>query len=359
MNSKIKAFVLALIFQLLITSLLHLKVRPPQLFNFLILPKQLISTKVKVNDSSAKVTQLLERKSNNFRLIPAPAPESNHYVPPTDAILPDGLDQAKAYFAINWDDGQVLQQKNSAITLPVASLTKILSAVVSLDLVSPDEEFTISQKAANAEPTTIGVVEGEKMSVKELLAATLLTSANDATQALADGIDNKFGPNAFVSAMNKKAQFLGLKSSHFTNPQGFDDQDNYSTAEDLSVLTKYALTNYPLIAEMVKQDYLFLPADSRHKQFDLYNWNGLLDVYPGVFGVKIGNTAKAGVATAVLSQRSGKKVLAIVLGAPGVLERDLWAAKLLDLSFGKLGLEPINISIPQLQVKYRTWKYWG
>ena len=160
--------------------------------------------------------------------------------------------------------------------------------------------------------------------------------------------------------MNEKAAIVGLKNTHFMNPQGFDDSQHYSTVEDLALLTHYALTNYPLIAEIVKKDYVHLEANNTHRQFDLYNWNGLLDVYPNVMGVKIGNTDMAGTTTIVLSEREGKRMLAILLGAPNVLKRDIWTAGLLDMGFEKTkGLQPIEVSESDLAAKYATWKTWN
>ena len=105
---------------------------------------------------------------------------------------------------------------------------------------------------------------------------------------------------------------------------------------------------------------LLPPKDQNHKQFDLYNWNGLLGVYPGIFGVKIGYTENAQKTTIVASQRDGKKVLVVLLGAPGVLQRDLWASQLLDQGFEKLAnLSSINITEEELREKYSTWKYWN
>ena len=84
-----------------------------------------------------------------------------------------------------------------------------------------------------------------------------------------------------------------------------------------------------------------------------------MGVYPGVKGIKIGNTDKASYTTIVLSKREGKRILAVVLGAPGVKERDLWASQLLDLGFEKLGISAVNITEAQLEAKYSSWKYWN
>lgn len=269
------------------------------------------------------------------------------------------LEDLSAYLVIEPSSGEVISDKNSTAKLPVASLTKIMTAVVSLDLASTDELFTISQRASRVQPTSMGLIEGQKWSMEELLNSLLLTSANDAAEALKEGINEKYQGEIFIRAMNEKAKILGLKNTSFTNPQGFDDQDNFSSAEDLANLTRYALANYPLFRQIVAKDYQFYPQSWEHKQADLYNWNGLLGVYPNIQGIKIGNTEQAGNTTVVLSEREGKNILVVLLGAKGVLQRDLLAARLLDLGYAsKYGLNPVNMIESQLQEKYASWKYW-
>ena len=115
-----------------------------------------------------------------------------------------------------------------------------------------------------------------------------------------------------------------------------------------------------MFATIVTKDSTHLAANEHHKQFDLYNWNGLIGVYPGVQGIKIGNTGDAGKTTLVYATRGGKKMVAVVLGAPGTLERDLWAAKLLDYGYEQtLALPRINVTEEQLTAKYSTWQYWN
>src|SRR5581483_9066324 len=103
----------------------------------------------------------------------------------------------------------------------------------------------------------------------------------------------------------------------------------YSTVEDQAILMHYALTNYPLIAAIVQKDHGEISASATNTYQYLNNWNGLIGVYPGTYGIKIGNTDDAKSTTAVVSQRDGKNILAIVLGAGGTVERDLDAAQLL------------------------------
>lgn len=270
------------------------------------------------------------------------------------------LDTATSYIVIDENTNEIVLEKNSNMPLPIASLTKVMTALVTLDLASPQDIFTVSNRASKQIPTKIGVVTGEKMKVSELLEALLLTSANDAAQVLSDNIDKEYGTDSFVLAMNEKAKQLGLTNTHFSNPQGFDSRQNYSSSQDLAVLAHYALTNYPDIRAIAQKDYAFLPKDQNHKQFDLYNWNGLLGVYPGVTGLKIGNTGRAGNTTIVASTRNGQKLLAVVLGTNGVLERDMTAAQLLDIGFAKAYFLPeVQVTEEQLLTKYGTWKYFN
>lgn len=271
------------------------------------------------------------------------------------AFASGSYDKAKAYVVVEYDSGRILASHNAKTRLPIASLTKIMTAVVALDLTTPSSRFRVSRKSTTVIPTRIGVVAGQSLTVAELLHALLLTSANDVADVIQEGIDGVYKSDVFIRAMNAKAQFLGLTNTSFDNPQGFDGQTNYSTASDLAVLTHYALTNYPLIASIVGKEYQFLPADKFHKKYDLYNWNGLIGVYEGIQGVKIGNTGKAGKTTIVLSARKDKKVLAVLLGAPGIIERDLWAGQLLDMGFLEYDMLPIRINKTRLMKKYQTW----
>lgn len=301
----------------------------------------------------SKVAPQLEKIPNTFHL------KDDSSVAP-QAFASGDFDNATAYAVVDLDNGDVLAQKQGNQKVSIASLTKIMTAVVALDLAKPSDTFTVTQDAAQEIPTKIGVVPGQKMRLDELLDAALMTSANDAVEAIKDGVDEKYGGDIFVDAMNRKAQDIGLTNTHFTNPQGFDNANHYSTARDLAVLTGYALKNYPLIASIAKKDYMFLPANSEHKQFDLYNWNGLLDVYPNTIGLKIGNTSKAGYTMVAVSSRGGKRIAVVLLGAPGIVERDMWTSELLDDAYQKtLGLQPVNITRDQLQAKYNTWQYWN
>ncbi len=308
---------------------------------------------VKEVDSFAPLVSKLHKTKNTFNL-----------KSPIQLVLQAhaaaSYDNASSYIAIDMDNGQIIEGKNPDAPLPIASLTKVMSSVIGLDLMASTDEVTISQYSSLMPATTIGVVPGQKMQIQELLHAMLMTSANDAAQALHDGVNDAYHSDVFVRAMNEKATFLGLTHSHFANAEGFDDSNNYSSVKDLALLSHYALTNYPVIASIAQQDFLHMPADSFHKQYDLNNWNGLLGVYPGVYGLKIGNTGQAGYTTIVASERNGHRVLVVLLGTPGVLERDQWAADLLDTAFNDAyNLPPVGVTADALRAKYATWQYWN
>ncbi len=312
--------------------------------------RPMISPRFKVEQFD-RIRPKLEKKANTFQL-----KKPTNFVPA--AYAAEGYNGASAYGVMDADTGELLLEKNLSEKVAIASLTKIMTAIVTLDLMDPGEQYVVSEKAAGIPPTKMGLIVGQSWGRDELLNALMLTSANDVAELLKEGADKKYGPGTFMQAMNEKAKFLKLKSTHFDNPQGFDGRRHYSSVEDLLVLTNYGLNNYPILKEMVAKDYQFYQATTTHKQADLYNWNGLLGVYPGISGIKIGNTERGGYCTIVISERDGKRLMAAVLGSPGVLQRDLWAAGLLDNGFNKLaGLKPVNVTEDQLKQKYASWKY--
>lgn len=313
--------------------------------------QEIISPKPNIEDPFDKIQVKLESKENDVKLF-----TKNNLIEEAQAQGP--FSEASSYIVVDANSGEIIAEKASMQQLSIASLTKIMTAVVALDLVGPEEVLTISETAPKVVPTNMGLIPGQKWSLEELLNGILLTSSNDAAQVIKEGIDAKFGPGTFIRAMNAKAQFLGLKNTSFDNPQGYDGQTNFSSSADLATLSLYIYKNYPILSEIAQKEYQFFPETLSHKQADLYNWNGVLGVYPGVLGLKIGNTEKAQKTTIVSSQREGEKVLVVLLGAPGILERDLWASELLDLGFEKqFNLEKVNISEAQLKEKYASWKY--
>lgn len=312
-------------------------------------PVNIISPKIEAADPFEQVQLKLEVKPSDINI-----PDNKTLI--KEAQAEGEFNEASSYIVVDADTGEMIAGKSTDTALPVASLTKIMTATVALDLADPKESFLISETAPKVEPTNMGLIPGQRWTIEELLHGMLMTSSNDCAQAVKEGIDLKYGDGTFIRAMNAKAKFLGLNNSSFDNPQGFDGEKNYSTAKDLAKLSLYIYKNYPLISEIVKKDYQFFPETSNHKQADLINWNGLLGTYPGVYGLKIGNTEKANKTTIVAANRQGHKILSVLLGAPGIKERDLWASELLDLGFAKkFDLDPVNINTKQLAQKYADW----
>ncbi len=327
-------------------------------FLMVVLPKldlkssyEMVSPQTSKVDIFEQISPKLERFKSDF----TPKKQSG-LIPVTQAS--GEYEQAAAYGVVDLETAEVLIEKDFSKRLPIASITKVMTAMVVLDLASSlDQEFLVSERASKMVPTKVMLKPGEKVSLELLLKSALLSSANDSAQVIKEGIDKMYKEPVFIRAMNEKAQILGMKNSHFTNPQGFDDPNHYSSVEDLAILINYALKNYSIISEIVAKDYEDMNKNGEIR-FYLNNWNGLLGVYPGVRGVKIGNTAEAGYTTAVVSERAGKKLLAVILGTPGVLERDLWTSQLLDIGFSQVaGLQPINLTQADLKLKYNSWKY--
>lgn len=264
---------------------------------------------------------------------------------------------APAYIVVS-KDGDVVYAKDQDISRSPASLTKLMTVMVVLDFVqSPDEMFTVPKEAVGVEPTALLVEEGEKLPVGKLLEASLITSANDAAEVLARGLAKKLGGSRelFVKLMNEKARTMGLTKTQFRNPTGYDDESQYSTARDLAKIAYWATEHYPFIKKVVAIRSSSIPKTEDHKKYELPNWNALLGVYPGIDGVKIGNTEKAKHATIITSARENKRFLVVLLGAPDRRARDLWAAELLNLAFSDVGIKPFRVTQEMLRARSREW----
>lgn len=267
------------------------------------------------------------------------------------------LDNIPRYLVYDNDTHQVYYAKNAEMRLAPASFTKLLSTQVALDMVPMEFMVTATKSSIDKVPTVLGLKEGEKISVADLLRGAIATSANDAAQTLADGAAKAVGisPTEFIYYMNAKAELLGLNNSHFANPDGLDDQNQYSTLLDLAKLVNNVQKNYPDIMAAAKSDNQDIQKTADHGYYYLPNWNGLLGVYQGVFGLKIAYTEDAGYSTIVIAKREGHTMVALVSGADSYMERDLAAADLLDAGFLAVGLKPLNITTNQLNVHYKVW----
>ncbi len=273
---------------------------------------------------------------------PTPGPPGPALPSPTVTVLrtpepgptPPPVRAAAAALA-DLDTGQVLYEKGGRERRPVASLTKIATALLVLERADPSEVVTVSREAAAPDAllgvAELGLLPGERIRVRELLYALLLQSANDAALALAEHVAGSV--DGFVRRMNARARELGARHTRFASPTGLDDA-GYSTALDLVRLTRAAY-RLPLFAEIVATRFHEVPAPDGPPRL-LQNRNALLWLYPGAVGVKTGYTRRAGFCVVAVAEREGRRLVAVVLGAPGEAFSD--AAAL--LSYGFAGFEP-------------------
>jgi D-alanyl-D-alanine carboxypeptidase (penicillin-binding protein 5/6) len=217
---------------------------------------------------------------------------------------------------VDLDTGQVLFAKDAHRRRPIASLTKIMTALLTLERADPTDVVTVSPEAADPGPTVgvsqLGLVPGERISVGRLLYALLLQSANDAALALAEYVSGTV--RGFVRAMDVRAARLGLTDTRFTSPSGLDDK-GYSSAFDLATLIRAAYRE-PLFGRIVRTKYREIPAPEGRPRA-IQNRNVLLWLYPGAMGVKTGYTSRAGYCVAGAAERDGRRLLAVVLGEQG------------------------------------------
>ena len=247
--------------------------------------------------------------------------------PPTPAL---GL-HAKSAIVVDLDSGRVLWADQPHLRRPPASLTKLMTAVVAVDLAGMDGRVTVTPAAAAAEPSRMGLLAGETLTVRELLYGALLNSGNDAALALGDGI---VPLGRFLSLMNAKAALLKLRDTHFSTPNGLTDPGNYTSAYDLAVLSAYIERDYPQLAAIAGTRDQVLPATAGHPTFYPHNVNHFLDVYPGATGLKTGFTDDAGGCLIATATRGGRHLLLVLMGSD-IMFGD--GVRLMDYGFGAAG----------------------
>src|SRR3989339_197250 len=241
-----------------------------------------------------------------------------------DITLPPGLKkkaadapliQASSALVYDLNSGVILYQKNIDTKQPIASITKLMTAIIILEENDLNEIATIKQESTQIGGVKIWLYTGEKITIANLLRGALIPSGNDAAHALA--IHNSGSINLFVQKMNQKGQILGLKNSHFANPMGFDDPENYSTAEDLVTLSKYALKK-KFIRDTVKISHTEVISENGKIKHELSSTNKLLtDSDIIVKGLKTGNTENAGLCFIGLIQNTeNHEFVSIVLNSP-------------------------------------------
>jgi len=260
------------------------------------------------------------------------------------------------YLSYNLDTRRIYASKGISEPIAPGSFVKLVTSMVALDLLTPDTLLTASKDSINKEPTVLGLKEGEQISILDLIRSSIATSANDAASTLALGTAKILGLDItdYLDLMNQKVALMGMVDTHLTNPEGYDDPGQITTILDLVKLIDHAL-GYKEIVSSAKSDMENIQATSTHGFYYLPNWNGLLGIYEGVYGLKIARTEKAGYCTIVLSRRNNINIAIIISGAKTLQERDQTAADLLDFSFNYEKVKPLKITPLDLKKKYQIW----
>jgi serine-type D-Ala-D-Ala carboxypeptidase (penicillin-binding protein 5/6) len=259
--------------------------------------------------------------------ITGPAAVELYELVPTE--LPPPLIKARSAILVDLDSGKTLRQLDPHGRHAPASLTKIVTALVTLDHLRLDQTVTVpvSINQLPWDSTRMGLRAGERLTVRELLYGLFLNSGNDAAITLSEA----FVPRAaFVGLMNAKAATLGMADTHIANPIGLDDPGHYMSAADLARASEELIRRFPEVAAMAATPSLTLPATATHHAYGLYNLNELVRKYPGATGLKTGWTGHAGGCLIATATRDGRHLMVVLLASPRIFDE---AAALLDYGF--------------------------
>jgi len=249
--------------------------------------------------------------------------------------------QAGPYHSSNYvclldaDSGQLIYSRNADELRPVASTTKMMTAILTMEYAELAEIVEISQKADHTPEYTIGLKEGQEVPVSELLKAALVKSSNDAAVALAEHVAGS--ERLFSFLMSKKAFLIGAVNTHFVNASGLPAEEHWSTAYDLSLMGRYLLrTEY--INELAAARQVEFKHPGYGQELTISNTNGLLGSYEGANGIKTGTTNAAGKCLVASARRNHRQLIAVALNS---LDRNGDCARLLNYGYGDVSREKI------------------
>ncbi|MBA2288081.1 MAG: D-alanyl-D-alanine carboxypeptidase [Ktedonobacteraceae bacterium] len=256
---------------------------------------------------------------------------------------------ARSAYLLDADTGNMLVNINGQQRLPMASTTKIMTAIITLEQGNLDQLVTVSQDAVDEARLHNGsnaqLVVGDQIRLKDLLYGLMLPSGDDAAIAIAKAVGGSVP--AFVQRMNRYAQRLHLTQTHYSNPdgltyltpQGKPDPNLYTSAGDLARLARYAMAN-ALFAQIVQLQHYVLPATAHHHAYTWDNIDTLLSTYPGATGIKTGYTPEAGYCLVFSATDTHHRIIGVLLHEPGVAQRFADASTLLDWGFALPVLPP-------------------
>jgi D-alanyl-D-alanine carboxypeptidase (penicillin-binding protein 5/6) len=261
------------------------------------------------------------------------------FAPPAAAASPPSL-SVRAAVLVSQDTGQQLYGENSSAQLAIASTTKLMTALVTLQHASMNQVFTYPGYPLSSADSQIGLARGERMTVHDLFVAMMLPSADDAAYDLAYNVGHG-SVASFIGMMNADARRLGLTHTHYSTPIGLDTAGNYSSASDLVKLAGYLLEHYPLFAQVVGEPSAVLHSGNHAR--DVINRNDLVGRYPWIHGVKTGHTADAGYVLVASARQNGMTLISAVLGTSSEASRDQNTLSLLGWGFQNFRLaKPVS-----------------
>jgi serine-type D-Ala-D-Ala carboxypeptidase (penicillin-binding protein 5/6) len=247
---------------------------------------------------------------------------------------------ARSWALVDADTGIYLAGKNPDRRLPIASTTNIMTALVTLDEANLGEKVAItgeSERFVGTVYSNIGLIEGERLSVRELLEAAMIPSGTEAVYALSEHLGGG-SVSVFVEEMNQEADSMGLKNTHFENPAGLDARGHYSSARDLATMARAGM-EYPTFAEIVDTEQATVSTQNR--EIEVFNTNILLYVYDQADGVKTGTSPEAGPCLVASATEGDESYIAVVLDAAGEEYRFDAARTVLDYGFDNYEREPL------------------
>ena len=238
---------------------------------------------------------------------------------------------AKSAILMEESTGNILYESNPDERLPIASVTKVMTMLLIMEAVdsgkiSLDDMVTVSENAMSYGGSTMFWETGEQLTVNDMLKGIAVASANDGCVAMAEHLAGS--ESAFVDMMNEKAKKLGMENTHFMNTNGLDEDDHYSSARDVAIMSRELMKHETIF------NYTSIWMDTlRGGKFQLANTNKLIRFYDGANGLKTGSTSKALCCLSAAAKRNDMQLIAVVLGAPTSAERFASAKSLLDYGF--------------------------
>lgn len=238
---------------------------------------------------------------------------------------------AKSAILMEESTGNILYENNPDERLPIASVTKVMTMLLIMEAVDSgkinlDDMVTVSENAMSYGGSTMFLETGEQLTVNDMLKGIAVASANDGCVAMAEHLAGS--ESAFVDMMNEKAKELGMENTHFMNTNGLDEDDHYSSARDVAIMSRELMKHETIF------NYTSIWMDTlRGGKFQLANTNKLIRFYDGANGLKTGSTSKALCCLSAAAKRNDMQLIAVVLGAPTSAERFASAKSLLDYGF--------------------------